>query len=193
MYSKKDQSNRTPIKICKKPGCKIKVKTSDFCGIHTKSKIKVRRESKNDHPKAKNEAKQAIQLYVRLRDANDQGYCKCVSCGKLVMWNRCDGGHYYPAEKSGTCFNELNIHAQCKMCNKRMQDPIINLRYTDTLIKRIGQNQFNDLKIKQNKSEKFDTWMLKEIRDNYILKANEEHKRIYKTDLKHKIIDKLGK
>jgi len=66
-------------------------------------------------------AKQTVQKYVRLRDSDENGYCKCCTCGRVYHWKKMNGGHFIPAEWLATCFIEHNIHAQCIYCNKGLQ------------------------------------------------------------------------
>ena len=65
----------------------------------------------------KKKAKKTFQKWVRLRDADKHGFCKCCTCGTIKHWKKCDGGHFIPAEWLATCFIEHNCHSQCKSCN----------------------------------------------------------------------------
>ena len=61
-----------------------------------------------------NKAKQVFQKWIRQRDKNDP----CISCGTVTsdLW---DGGHYLKAEiYTGVIFNEMNVHRQCRKCNR---------------------------------------------------------------------------
>lgn len=63
-------------------------------------------------------ALETIQKLVRLKAADDNGYCTCVSCGTFGPWNEFDGGHYIPkGHSSYWALEEENIHPQCKSCN----------------------------------------------------------------------------
>lgn len=55
--------------------------------------------------------------YIRLRDANGEGYCTCITCGFTANWKRFDCGHGIPRQHQSTKYNEQNNHAQCKKCN----------------------------------------------------------------------------
>lgn len=72
---------------------------------------------KKDIKKIKAKAKTLFQLYVRLRDTDKKGAGKCCSCGRWVMWNGADGGHFVSCNRLATCFDEKNVHIQCKGCN----------------------------------------------------------------------------
>ena len=56
--------------------------------------------------------------YIRLRDANDQGIISCCSCGKMVHWKESDAGHFINRRWMGVRWDERNVHAQCRHCNR---------------------------------------------------------------------------
>ena len=57
--------------------------------------------------------------YVRLRDSNETGICRCFTCGAMHEWN--DGGiqagHFISRRHLATKYDEKNVHAQCVNCN----------------------------------------------------------------------------
>jgi hypothetical protein len=55
--------------------------------------------------------------FIRLRDADENGLCKCFTCGLVRPWRNMDCGHGIGRQHKSTKFNELNNHAQCKRCN----------------------------------------------------------------------------
>jgi len=69
-------------------------------------------------PKLKNQALELIQLLVRVKAADDNGYCKCVTCDTVSQWNDgMQGGHFISRGKTKWCLVEENIHPQCRDCN----------------------------------------------------------------------------
>jgi hypothetical protein len=56
--------------------------------------------------------------YVRLRDANHNELCKCVTCNTIKHWKEMDCGHFQSRRFSATRYHEQNAHAQCQSCNK---------------------------------------------------------------------------
>ena len=61
---------------------------------------------------------EALQKLVRLKAADDNGYCQCVSCGKVEHWSDMDGGHFIDkGHSSRWALEEENVHPQCKGCN----------------------------------------------------------------------------
>ena len=55
--------------------------------------------------------------YIRLRDADEFGNCKCFTCGLIRHWRQVDCGHGIGRQHKSTKFDEKNNHAQCKRCN----------------------------------------------------------------------------
>ena len=69
-------------------------------------------------PKLKKEALELKQLLVRIKAADDNGYCKCVTCGAVMIFNKgMQGGHFIVRGKTKWCLVEENIHPQCNGCN----------------------------------------------------------------------------
>ena len=63
-------------------------------------------------------ALKTLQKLARISAADDNGYCKCVSCGKLDHYKNMDGGHFIPKGSSSRwALDEQNVHPQCKGCN----------------------------------------------------------------------------
>ena len=59
-----------------------------------------------------------LQLLVRVKAANDNGYCQCSTCDAFKMWNDgMQGGHFIRRGKAKWCLVEENIHPQCVACN----------------------------------------------------------------------------
>ncbi len=57
--------------------------------------------------------------YIRRRDAdNDSGYCQCISCDKPIHFTESDAGHFISRGKLATSWDERNVNAQCRKCNR---------------------------------------------------------------------------
>jgi len=61
----------------------------------------------------------ALQKLVRLKAADDNGYCTCVTCGCARKWNEgMQGGHFLAKGSSSRwALVEENVHPQCNHCN----------------------------------------------------------------------------
>ena len=59
-----------------------------------------------------------LQRIVRMKAADESGYCQCVTCGRVGHWKEMDGGHYISRTYTQHKLREENIHPQCKGCNR---------------------------------------------------------------------------
>jgi hypothetical protein len=74
--------------------------------------------NKKTLPKLKKQALELLQLLVRVKSADDNGYCQCVTCPTISKWNDgIQGGHFISRRKTKWCLVEENIHPQCASCN----------------------------------------------------------------------------
>ena len=90
--------------------------------------------------------------FIRLRDANNEGYIQCISCGKVVHWKESDCGHYVNRAEMGTRFDEKNCNAQCRYCNRFREGQMLG--YTQGLLKKYGPGILDELRIKKNRITK---------------------------------------
>jgi hypothetical protein len=56
--------------------------------------------------------------YIRLRDADGMGYCRCVTCGNRFHWKSGDCGHFVQRDRIAVRWDERNASAQCPRCNR---------------------------------------------------------------------------
>jgi len=92
------------------------------------------------------DAAKLLQRYVRLKASDDNGYCQCVSCGRIGHYKTMDGGHYYSRRHIRLkCFEE-NVHPQCKRCNMLMSDPVIHDSYKASMIDMYGERRVRAMK-----------------------------------------------
>lgn len=86
-------------------------------------------------------AQKVVNEYVRLyRDSAR----KCISCDQPAsnQANYWDAGHYRSRGASPELrFNTLNIHKQCKRCNRELSGNVVNMRIG--LIQRYGEDYVN--------------------------------------------------
>lgn len=67
----------------------------------------------------KEKAWKIFGLYIKLRDANEYGFCTCCTCGKVLPFDskKCHAGHFVPGRGNAVLFNDKIVHAQCSECN----------------------------------------------------------------------------
>ena len=59
-----------------------------------------------------------FSTYVRLSKADDNGYCKCISCDNINHWKDMDAGHYINRKHMSTRWDVDNVSPQCHSCNR---------------------------------------------------------------------------
>ena len=80
------------------------------------------------------------QLYARLRDTDRNGYGKCSSCGRQLLWSEGSGCHWHPKGRNynGACLIAENISLGCSRCNLYLQGNIGP--YTQFMLEKYGQD-----------------------------------------------------
>ena len=67
--------------------------------------------------KLKKELDKWFSLYIRLRDATNEGLCQCFTCGKVDHYKKLQCGHFMSRRHHSTRWNEVNCQVQCVKCN----------------------------------------------------------------------------
>lgn len=98
----------------------------------------------------KNKLDSVFSIYIRLRDSNEKGYCRCISCGKIEHWKDVDCGHYVNRSHMSTRYSERNCNAQCRKCNRF--DEGNNIGYTRGLISKYGLKVIAELDVLKHSS-----------------------------------------
>lgn len=121
-------------------------------------------------------AKKYFNLFIRLRDVNENGFGYCISTGQLLKFGseNCQAGHYFAAGKYKSLeFNEDNVNLQSKQDNYFGHD---FASYAANLIKKIGQERFEKLifqaQYEKQHGYKLDRFTLIEIIETYKEKSN---------------------
>lgn len=103
----------------------------------------------------KRKAQQAFNTYIRTRDGK-----YCISCEYEGDGRQFHAGHYKSqGGNSALRFDELNVHAQCSICNNHLSGNLANYRIK--LIEKIGIQAVENLE--QSKSTK--RWTVEELRE----------------------------
>jgi len=105
------------------------------------SEIKTKLKPLEDKRKHTDELDKVFQFYIRLRDSRSDGRCQCISCGRIVPFDKIQAGHYRSRKNMSTRWSELNVNAECFVCNCMEGDHLIN--YRKNLIKKIGEQKVN--------------------------------------------------
>ncbi len=103
--------------------------------------------------------------FIRLRDSDKSGYCRCISCGELVYWKYIQNGHFIPRMHMNTRFDEYNCNAQCNSCNCHHHGN--EAGYREGLIRKYGGTVLDILSQRKNKTKKWDRFDIIELLDRY--------------------------
>ena len=103
-------------------------------------------------------ALETLQKLVRVKAADDNGYCTCVTCGKQDLWNSgMQGGHFIPKGSSSYwSLSEINIHPQCVSCNGfGMKYGTAAQQYTLYMIDMYGRDFVDEMEAKKRDQVKY--------------------------------------
>lgn len=99
-----------------------------------------------------------------MRDTKS-GYGKCISCGRIFSYEKLDAGHFYSRRYMSTRWDENNVHAQCRSCNRFEEGN--KYKYGKALEKKLGLKELSKLDYKRSNSVKYSNSELKMIGDKY--------------------------
>lgn len=129
---------KTPIKrripLRAKPKEKTKFEISEV-------KVKKRIPDKYSKKKLTEKLDRIFSVYIRIKYADNRGYCRCISCGKVHYWKDIQCGHYMSRRYFSTRWSEDNCRPQDVSCNIFNQGNI--QMYRIALIKEIGEQRVN--------------------------------------------------
>lgn len=103
--------------------------------------------------------------FIRLRDADENGFIRCISCGRVVFWKDADCGHFIKRQHMALRFNEQNCAAQDKRCNCFEQGNDIG--FAEGLDKRYGPGTADKLRAMKNNTLHLSKFELSVIADHY--------------------------
>ena len=110
--------------------------------------------------------------YIRLRSADENGYCHCITCGAIHHWKDIDCGHYLPRARQVTRYDVLNCFPQCHKCNRYRSGE--HDLFRNELVRFYGKSVVEALEQKAMLGGGFDTYQLKQM----IISYREEVKKI---------------
>jgi hypothetical protein len=87
--------------------------------------------------------------YMRLINSDENGYCKCFTCGRVLFWTEIEAGHWQKRKKLPKRYNLMNVKPQCVECNKfkNGEDKI----FEENLVKMYGREAVDVLVFLSNK------------------------------------------
>jgi len=65
-----------------------------------------------------NKIDKVFHRYIRLRDTDEDGWGECITCNKRLHFSEGQAGHFIGRQHLATRYDERNVHAQCRKCNR---------------------------------------------------------------------------
>lgn len=111
----------------------------------------------------KNTLDKKFSIYIRMREADEEGYVKCCTCDKVKHWKEMDCGHFQSRRFLIIRWDYRNAAAQCKGCNGfGAGEQVKFARYID---KKWGKNTSAGLERMRNHPHNIDRiWLEEEIK-----------------------------
>ena len=105
--------------------------------------------------KLKKELDKWFSLYIRLRDATDEGLAQCFTCGKVTHYKSggMQNGHFQSRSFLSTRFDEENCQPQCVACNMFRQGE--QYKFALNLDAKYGEGKAEELEILAKSVVKF--------------------------------------
>ena len=113
--------------------------------------------------------------FIRLRDADDNGYIRCYCCGKVLHWKEAQNMHFIPRQHMNLRYSEANCHAGCVKCNYYNNGNIE--AYTVRLKKDYGEDIVEKLLVSKMQSRKISALEYDVMIDYYQQRVNELKKK----------------
>ncbi|MBI9095562.1 MAG: recombination protein NinG [Sphaerochaeta sp.] len=101
--------------------------------------------------KPREKALAAFQKLRRYQEATDNGFVRCISCGKLMSVKEAQGGHLVSRRVRATELKHDNVWPQCPKCNGPLSGNVI--AYRANLVKLIGVVRVQRIEDLANASE----------------------------------------
>ena len=99
--------------------------------------------------------------YIRLSNADNNGYCTCVTCNKTFHWKKIQAGHFMSRKHFSIRWDERNVKPQCVACNVYRAGE--QYKYSIYL----GKELANELYLQSKELVKFTNYELEDMINDY--------------------------
>lgn len=99
--------------------------------------------------------------YIRLSNADKNGFCTCVTCNRKYHWKNIQAGHFMSRKHYSTRWDEDNVKPQCCGCNMFKQGE----QYKYSLF--LGSELSNELYLKSKEVVKFSSYDIEQMIEHY--------------------------
>ena len=134
-----------------------------------KSKTTLIRKSRTTEETLIAKLDRVFSLFIRHRDSNN-GYFKCISCGRIKTYAQADCGHFVNRTYMSTRYDEINCNAQCQYCNRYKDGNTEG--YRRGLLKKYSKKAVEILDLKKSMTLKLAPFQLELMIGQYNAKLN---------------------
>ncbi len=133
---------------------------------------------KSDRSKVVDRLDTIFSKYIRRRDCGFS-YGRCISCGSIITYSSSDAGHYINRKHMSLRFDEVNVNAQCRQCNRFDEGNVQG--YRRGLIEKYGEKATDMLEIKKHNSCHLSIFEIELLINEYELKLAQIESKLKKT------------
>ena len=120
-----------------------------------------------------------MQKLVRLKAADSNGFCTCVTSGVKKHWKEMQGGHFIERGKLGTKLMEENIHPQTPYENQYgMQRATTVLKYRQYMVDMYGEDFVEEMLEMSRQVKKYTRAEALEIHADLKIQVKEAEQRV---------------
>lgn len=114
--------------------------------------------------------------YIRLRDADENGFITCITSGRRVHWKEADAGHFISRRHMATKYNEKNVNAQSRHDNRFAAGK--QFEYALAIDKKYGKGTAEKLLIQSKQTCKLGQFEIDQMTKYYKEKVKELKSKI---------------
>ena len=120
-----------------------------------------------------------LQKLVRMKAADSNGYCSCVTCGKRDHYTAMQGGHLIERGRTATKLVEEQINPQCPGCNMyRMKTASGVLDYRRFMVGMYGEELVQELEQLSKQTKKYTRAEVEELTAEFKRQIKEQEARL---------------
>jgi 5-methylcytosine-specific restriction endonuclease McrA len=117
-------------------------------------------------------------LFIRLRDADENGMSQCFTCGRVHHYKEMNASHFISRRHMATKYDERNVNSCCVYCNKWLYGNL--LVYQRNLDRKYGHGTAIKLEMQSKQTKKLSQFEIKALSDHYRVESK-------------KLLDRLNK
>lgn len=114
---------------------------------------------------------EVFSKFIRARDTNHDGTFVCCSCSRVLPYEQADAGHFINRRFMSLRWDERNVHAQCRSCNRFSEGNSVG--YFRFMQRKYGDEVIDLLQAMKNQSQKWSDFELELLIKEYKQKLSD--------------------